>query len=859
MSLDDLETANNKAWGTFFIRFAPKKTEARKGKVQGAADDLEDFASRLRGGSVELGAEFDSASVHVTDAIKWQIGDLSNENQSHWIEAAYGVSFVAKEMSSWADVVGTFNRRLLDLIDQWAFAVESAVNQLPGKKEYAPSIGHDGDILTQYDEVHHERVTQIINDLKDKRDAYTEQNNNHWEDYRDAAEAHAKRIGEGATDANVRRLIEAGYMGWSAFNLKPESAPFPIDPEQAEEDAKKLAEYHGPNAKEKDAEYWQALQMLQLITGASGALEGKNNQKASVEYLENLFAALNEHSGREDLLTYLVGDADDPEAAKAFGEGILTLSDERYGGSLGRLPEDIRNAVNGPSEDARSIAEADQEVLAIYTVDDWARDVPNLAYLFESADPHMRGGTELSARLTAAVGSALGDNTFKNMDLGEKVDDLAGDLLDVSFRNIEANYDVLTDTGVKSKDNLDGREFTAADVLKGLFTYEWEDDGETARGLIDWIAEDAAKSGEEWADERERAGEAAAHLIDTLTTDPSPNSGEETGGIFGDLTAIGGKDDPKAMGEINPELSASFGGIFESYIEDFGGPGFDQNMYAKDVDPVNYPWAEDGNVLMLTPESRAKYMQLVVGDEEAGAKMFSAIESQRIAGFVDYYEGDSLHGDENSYSGRLSSLFDAAVANHGWGTYGNANDAYTYEVEMKQAGGQMLIDETVGRLGSGILTGLYKEGYKEIIESVVDKYDSYPETLDDMGYKERMSPTEKELELDAQLSILGIRTDAGEFDVDSLDPDLRSSLNDGDGGLVGSTDEKRGQDPTFQPGAVIDRINEDVFGSTKEQKSQDHQLVDQYVDDYMEGYREFGGLRADSQSEYKERIDTGRR
>nr|WP_150252476.1 hypothetical protein [Nocardiopsis deserti] len=107
--------------------------------------------------------------------------------------------------------------------------------------------------------------------------------------------------------------------------------------------------------------------------------------------------------------------------------------------------------------------------------------------LLSNSHEDFEGGAEFSTRMMDTVSASL-----------VRIDALGGDdssmsgLLDVATRNEDANYAVLTgDYPEGVEGDLPWTEETAQNVtdriIGQLYTHEWGDDGEAARGLTEWI------------------------------------------------------------------------------------------------------------------------------------------------------------------------------------------------------------------------------------------------------------------------------------------------------------------------------------------------------------------------------------
>src|SRR5699024_10833699 len=107
--------------------------------------------------------------------------------------------------------------------------------------------------------------------------------------------------------------------------------------------------------------------------------------------------------------------------------------------------------------------------------------------------------------------------------------------------------------------------------------------------------------------------------------------------------------------ELNPGIAESFFEVFHTYIEDFGG----------EVDSGTHEYNESEQHLNLDPESRARFMQYIAGDEESAIRMIASVEDQQMENLS--FEGleqerPEVAGAEN---GTLQGLLDTNTASLG--------------------------------------------------------------------------------------------------------------------------------------------------------------------------------------------------
>ncbi|RNL82522.1 TPR repeat region-containing protein [Halostreptopolyspora alba] len=691
---EQLNAANLRALEHFGISFQPKDTQADDSELRSAADSLGTFAMRVLGRSDDLGGQFDQLPQDFTEAVAWDIHDQANYNDGLWKDTAYAVNFSQKETESWADQVEDFLDKRTKLIEEWESAVDTAVtrkNTLIDEAEIPSDLSAEE--RKDFEESVEEGAAETAKaELEDDREALRTRDRNNHDTLLDEAEAHGDRLAEGPTPDNVERLVNTGHMNWSGFNIKGEEAALPVTPERAERDARVLGRYLGGDGKESDEDYRAALSLLQSLNAGSFAFQNDKSRHAVIEYLETLYGDLEEQAGATGIPRY-IGGSDElvAEDLSPLADGILILSDTEKGGSFDALPQSVQNVALGPGHGQTDYA--GNEVL--YDLSDYQGDIPDFARLMRASDPDLQGGYGFSLNMTSAIGGHLerfGDSV---------VDDLAPDLgalLDISTRNEDANHGLLTGEGGQHP-SID-RE----DAIAGLFTHDWYDNGESAAGLVDWIPEDALNKNNPKA--RDLAGDAAAGLLETITSDDMYEKLTDTGATIGD-------DSDASVGAVNGRIAEGFTNIFMNYIDEFAAPdGMSQleNLDGSGEISRMSEWNSSHFELRMDPVTRVRFLEYAAGDPDSAIRAQAASTAYNDQMITRYLTTDAGVPASAEPAGTLQGLVDAAVNNEAMDRLGDEEKANEERARIRSVG-MGIADHAVGKIPyvGGPLGGVFME------------------------------------------------------------------------------------------------------------------------------------------------------
>lgn len=843
---------------SFDLSLTLRTTDAIPALIRARTTDFEDLDARVLGDSENLQASLDSAAGEFTSILAWDISTLAAEDQQLWVDAAVALTYAADVSDMWADYVEEFRDGREELIAEWNTAVTDCEGRVPG--DYSSSH-----ITLTFPErkglwSDENKCRDLYDELVEKRTSIQGRFDTLWTTYQEHAGEIGDMLEEGATKVNVQKLIDGGQTTWAYYNLDPNHYSMLVDgreltEENAQEWAGDLAEYWSGD-KPIDDRYHELMIMLGMITtNAMQAQQGGTGyREEEMDFLKTFYAELEDgnHNGVIGIPEQMeLGEfhQDDREhALGVLGDGLLALSDPRLGGGYYDLPESVQFA-------------AEEGFLMASGGGASGYGTGSLAELLRHASDDMEAGYGLSNTLTMSMGMFAASGGVEGMDYSE--DDIT-ELLDVSTRNRDANHDLLTgeyvhplfaDTekvdGETTYPTLEANGFDTPQgmidhVLEGLFTYDWNDDGESASALFDWIAEDTMNGTPE---EQERAGHAAAGFIETVTRP------ELFAALTGVESAGGGADIP--MGEVNPDVALSMAEVFHAYVDDFGvgTQGAEGAEFLDDAGPNQFTFAPDGNVLLLGDLNRVRFMELVMGDTEAASNMYASIEGRNTIVLNDALENGEFSEETVSSGGRLTYLFESAFDNYATGRYERGEDAYQQEIDIKKRGWGIVVGSAAGPIpyAGGLIGDGGKEIVNHLIESNADIYSSLSEIASSLE-EDRISEGDVPqyhrdvLHFDIQLQLVNDMIERGDIDSESLPGEFLRE----DGSVARSFGE------VDADGSAPASLNELAAGILDEENAK---LAEEYAGQFDDGNTKLSeeNLRADDTTEYNERINPERR
>ncbi|MFD3684209.1 hypothetical protein ACFWTE_05235 [Nocardiopsis sp. NPDC058631] len=681
------------------MNFSPEECDVDTGTLDSVADDMLNLVSRITGKSGDLESLFNDSAKEFSDLVASDILSTATENQTAWMDALAACFHVWGVVTKWRGEVDRYEQNIDGLREEW----ESAVGN---------NFGYDAP--DNYAIVEAQRWK--AEELNGRAETY-------WTTLEGQSEDNSSNLAGGPSVSSLRELIDAGVLGFAAYNSTRQIMYYPTTEGNGEEHAEELLEYI-EGGKEPDAHYYHLLAQLAAINALSldGQRNGDKLRPDQIDYLEDFYTALEDQS-EDGTVTSVVNavqqgdlpDSNQDELMEALGGGILALSDGSLGGGYDRLPESVRMLVEGPSdywEPEYTGRDYHQDTEGNLN-NNWARHAGLLADLLQSAPSlegqPMQGGTGFSAHLTVTVSEALG--LHYNNDASH--DEALQSLLDVSTRNPEANAVLFTGdtTNDRPYSHPNFGDIELGDVLQNLYQHDWDDDGEAVGQMTDWISEYANSDD---PDQRELAGESTADLIEAIAGDNELYleligvEMEEDEGKF----VVTNNDDPKvSFTELNPGIAESFFEVFHTYIEDFGG----------ETDGV-YEYRPGERDLNLPLEARTRFMQYIASDDDSAVRMIASVEGQQMSNLsFDNLNSDSKFtaGAEN---GTLQGLLDSALQNEAMNRTANENEAAESTAERQRKSAMLVTDIALGvakipasthpasAIGAEILAATIKDG-----------------------------------------------------------------------------------------------------------------------------------------------------
>ncbi|WP_370012850.1 hypothetical protein UIS43_07215 [Nocardiopsis sp. LDBS0036] len=653
----------------FDISFLARSTSANPEAIRTRAEELDTLQSRLLGRADDLDADFNYTATQFTDLMAWNIRDLSAEELQLWRDAGTAIAYASSMVQMWARHVEEFEKERSAQMSEWWEFLRAKRAEIPDKyqgqtitatypeREGFGWLGDENKCRSVYDE-----VAAKAEDLKERERV-------NYQAFEDNADEIGDRLRQGPTKENVQALIDAGINSWAFYNLDPNHYTMLVDnreltEENAEEWAEELEGYwsgHQPI----DERYHELMLMMSMITtNAMQAQQGGTGYRnEELDFLRAFYDELEEDPNPESMGVIGIpaemegshlSDEEREHALGVLGDGLLALSDERVGGGYDELPASVRSVVDGP--DFSAVRAAGQYT---QTHSDWMERAGYLDDLLSNSHEDFEGGAEFSTRMMDTVSSSL-----------VRIDALGGDdssmsgLLDVATRNEDANYAVLTGEypeGVEgdlpwtgeTADNVTDR------IIGQLYTHEWGDDGEAARGLTEWI-EDMSWSDDE--DERRMAAGAMDGLMETITSKEMHDTLSDTG-IRVELSD--GTEVPNApFTAVNGEVADGFAHLFELYIESFAE---EEGIDGGHVDfgwerGEEERWDDGSRTLAMSPSERLVFLEYVMGNEDSAVRAHTAAAVYSAAQTELYLEsGKEVETGANA--GVLQSLVDAALHN----------------------------------------------------------------------------------------------------------------------------------------------------------------------------------------------------
>ncbi len=789
--------------------FKPRECDAKPDQLYSDIQDVLDIVGRITGKSGDLEGMLMDTSKSFSDLIASDIQGVASENSGAWQDALVSCMRSVGVLTSWAAAVETYNNTRDSLIEQWNDAK-------------ANSFGVDLE-ADDADKLIDNAKSELLDDLNSQAKSA-------WDKLTEVANEQEDML-KASADVHLKQLAEAGTIGYAAWNITGDVAYYPINDARADYYASKMKEY--AEGKPLDDEYYE---ILAIINGISSRAElakkhGDDIRQTDILFLEEFFGDLEENGVLDavDMIDELGGitGQDLQDMYSAFGSGLLTLSDEEVGGNYSYLPDSVQEVAEGPWEGSEMTGYGE-----------WQEQAKKVDLLLSNAPSHKEGGEAFSSHLSVNVSKLVG-SYVKDEDLG-----LYESLFDVSTRNEKANYLILTGEkwGGGEYEHPTIGEYDHNEGIETLLSAPWEDDGESVRGLLDWIPE---QSSSEEQQERVMAGEAAASLIDSITM---------RDGIYEKLTDTGIEvdgDKNASFVAYNPEVGKGLLGIYGAYIDDFstGFSGEQKNGFDRELDRLS-----------VNPASRMMFMEYIAGDSDSAEGMVALTEAKKEIN-LDYASDSTAGARPGRANGTLDMLVNGALANEAMDRTGDADKVAEEVAERKKEGIKRNINAVFAaipaseRLNSW-QTSLVNSGLSiskdEIsyhmtkdIEADMDNYAS-----DNAGDFSGVNTATSRRQ--AELTITGNMVENGDLEMRDVDDLLVIESKDGDEYVAGdptvisleaerqaaAENKELGQGTMYEGNDLIDRGLRETRSGVGMETARGEVDAESYMDNYMNAYSE---------------------
>jgi hypothetical protein len=713
---------------TFSLIFVPRDFYYDSKPIYDCAADLEILNARLLGRADDLKGGFDSAASEFTEVIAWDIRDLSEEDLQNWRDAAVSVTYAASVAEMWADVVKAFHEEREAQITSWESSRTAKENAVPAKYQNDHiTSSHpqaDGFLWTDWGAGDEQRCRTLYDELVTVQEGLITREQTNWQRLQDGADEVRTMLEQGPTPENVRKLISAGNAGWAFLNLDPSRyssliGDSELTPENAEEYAEELAAYWSGD-KPLDDRYHEMMLVLSMV-GTAARQSQQNGTELSPEeiaFLEEFYAHLEEPYRRDGvgagLMVYPelmaesgMSDEEREDALGVLGNGLLALSDPALGGGYDNLPESFRYAVEG------SWINPDAENKLPGTPVSMGMDMKALSAFLEHTDQDLEGGYGLSTNLHLTTGAFLdawGDTSDPDGVLPNS--EQVSHIIDAASRNTDANYYMLTGEHLGKEEGVDyGDEALRTRALEGTLTYEWHDDGHTARQLTDWLAEDVHSEDPE---ARQRAGDAFAGFMRTVT-DPDMHEALVNTGV--NVTEGDNAYSNASFTQFNGELADSLADIFDAHIYSFADSDVlhdnEPVTGIEDFDPAK-------SFVSMGPEERAMYMQLLMGNDETAGRVVNSVDVYQQIEAAAFF-GNGQAEETARGGGQLQALLEEALRRDSADRTADLDEQIDRKTQIAEfvvgeAGG---MSEKIPVIGAAVAKGL-ELGEESIVEAIVN-------------------------------------------------------------------------------------------------------------------------------------------
>lgn len=479
-------------------------------------------------------------------------GEVNKEHARVLGELAVLDRRLANHVNESANVVAT-GRQNLDNLRQWV--VDAAASVPPGKNReqlilpiVQKGLGElSGIVSTSNSGLN--RVAGDITKLGTEWDALQDQ----------------KFGGAGKEDKPEQRDDEVQLVS----NEEPLAEDGDLKPEDMEELVHQAVQEGNPEAAAKVDKILDSINENQLgphskenpLTPVQAELVGQMQAQMKPMSLADLNAARERLGDNKNILinamhvmsdpdvTYPRHDGDGAQIVPS-GPGVPLPNNGVLPGDTGALPDGVQAVLNergnflGPPDPSvgypgsQTDLEAPQREAA-------ANNMKNLADIVGEGDPRFQQGSQLDREMMANAKEWLAAQEGPTGQTQEHWgDEVVERVFDTAGRDTVVSHDMLT---------------TDRDFMQDVLTHEWQDDGQSARTLTDWI-HDSSTSPD--PDVRERAGQTASAIASYIGDPKNENI------LMNNST---GSQPNMSLGQMNPELTTSLANAISPYMDEMAG------------------------------------------------------------------------------------------------------------------------------------------------------------------------------------------------------------------------------------------------------------------------------------------------
>ncbi|MFJ9555494.1 hypothetical protein ACIRPH_16890 [Nocardiopsis sp. NPDC101807] len=699
----------------FTIGFTQDKIDDYTHTADSLKEEFEVLEARLLGRANDLSGSFDSAAQQFTDIIAWNISFAGQEDYQLWVDASTNIRFLVGVADRWSECIQDFWDEYNAIYEAWREAKSSAEGRVPEGITYISAHNPERSLI-DWDA---NRARDLYDELSETRSSLRERARLNMSRHEERAEEIATMLSEGPTEINVQKLVDGGNADWGFASINPSEyldINQDLTPESAEETAEELAPYWSGD-KPLDDRYHELMLTLSMISlnARHSQNEGERLDNETIDFLETFYTQLELEGGGSQAGVLSVpgwmegGHMTDEEREHALGmlgDGLLVLSDNELGGGYELLPESVRTASEGPflSTDPND---------PVYHMSTYQEDAQALAQFLSHTSDELEGGYTLSTNLTMSTGSY---NYFwgSQVEGGWLTSEELAALVDVGTRNEDSNYYVLTGDHPQPVPELglDHHDSFREQAVQGLLSYEWHDQGATARQLTNWIAEDFTSTDEEKVI---RAGNGFAGFMEIMT-DPD---------VYEALTKTGvnvteGENDyaDASFTQFNGELADSLADVFDAHIYSFANG----DIYDIEREPVEGigQYEHDTGLVQMGPQERAMYMQYLMGNDESAGHVVNSVDFYQQIESIAYLEsGDSPSSARGT--GQLQALLEQALEMESQ----KRTEDLDYQIERRTQIADFIVGEAgslsekIPVIGTAVAKGM-ELGQESIVQAIID-------------------------------------------------------------------------------------------------------------------------------------------